>query len=106
MARRMRHKARNACPMAPVGVACHSFGAETACVLCNMIDMDAACTVVTLGLPMPPETARDDAGPFVEHLARAIRGGWAPKVGTPAYSAAVHAGLLRPVSSLPVEAPF
>jgi hypothetical protein len=92
--------------MASTGIACHSFGAESACQLCGMIDMDAARTVVALGLPIPPDVDQGRESAFAEHLGRAIRGGWAPKVGTSAYRVAINAGLLRPVSSLPVEAPF
>jgi hypothetical protein len=93
--RRLRHRARDACPMAPTLIACHAPGREGACALCDMIDMDHPTTVATLGLPVREGRAEAQERTFYEHLARRYD-------GRPPQSAREA----QARSHLPIEAPF
>ena len=75
MARRFKHKARGACPLAPTGVACHAFGVETGCRLCALIDLDHAVSAATLGRMDAPDTWQANEAAFWAHLARRTDGG-------------------------------
>ncbi len=117
MARRLRHKARGACPLAPTMITCHAFGTETDCRLCDMIDMDAPITAVTLGNLDTPDPREDGEAAFWAHLARRTDGGpttpaaLAARLARSRYAADRRvAGRLRGAvaahSELPVDAPF
>lgn len=69
MTARARRKSRGKCPLAPTGVACHTFGREASCTLCNMIDMDSPTTAVTLGRAPVSDDPRDAESQFWAHLA-------------------------------------
>lgn len=75
MARRFKHRARDACPLAPVAVVCHAFGVESGCRLCNLIDLDHAVSAVTLGRLDAPDSPADGEAAFWAHLARRTDGG-------------------------------
>jgi len=117
MTRRLRHRPRAACPLAPLAIDCHAFGREDSCGLCNMIDMDAPTTVVTLGRTPASDELEPAEATFWRHLARRTDGGpvtptelaakLARKRGvrTPeVFRAAARAAVAA--SSLPIEPPF
>lgn len=103
--------------MAGAGLICLAFGHETACVLCTMINMDAAATVVSLGLPIPQDPAEARESAFWAHLARRTDGGpsnaaelyaWQRRRRdrfTPAVETRVRAAIADQ-SPLPDEPPF
>ena len=75
MARRFKHKARAACPLAPTGVTCHAFGIETGCRLCALVDLDHAVSAATLGRMDAPDRWQASEDAFWAHLARRTDGG-------------------------------
>lgn len=117
MARRLTRKPRQACPLAPTGVACHAFGREGDCQLCALVDLDHPVSAVTLGQLDGPQPAGDPEEAFWAHLARRSDGGpttpehlarWIDRL--PAWKRAGTQNRIRAAvaarSDLPTEAPF
>lgn len=103
--------------MAPTGVACHAFGREGDCRLCDLVDLDHPASAVTLGRLDAPERAPDGEAEFWAHLARRTDGGpstprelvaaLARRREAEARRMARHILASHPAASdLPAEAPF
>lgn len=117
MTRRLARRPRAACQLPGVVDACLGFGAEAACVLCDMIDMDHPVTCRTTGRYPATDQVATVEDLFWAHLARRTDGG--PRTaaalrekwdGTTRASRtlawqAEHSPW-RYVSNLPIEAPF
>ena len=75
MARRLRHRPRNACQLRGIVTECHWFGREAACQLCSLVDLDAPATALDTGRLDVPDPRESAEAAFWAHLARRTDGG-------------------------------
>lgn len=88
-----RRRPRALCPLAPLAVSCHAYGAEHACGLCALIDFAHPVTQLALGLPGEPDNFDRAEREVVAQVDRCMRAGWTPRRGTMLHGVAQDHGL-------------